>query len=1048
MEKTHIHSDAAALPLRQRPGWYRALTLTERASSPQPGGFRAQSSGDPGSTEKAQRRLQRWKEQAPFDQDSLFADRLAIDELTESDLLELLAEPIEAVQARLPTPPGWLVELQQAFTNHDADSDLSLPLQQVEELSDSIAFLYPAQPLLRQGLQRLETAIQDLVSEHAELPFDPQTIVSLLFAHLAQQVLLMLSRTLLLELNVAHLQGRVQGETAEELLQRYLYLLSLPENIISLLEEYCVLARQLVTTVDHWVISSLEFLRHLCADWRTIRMVFTPHADPDVLTAITTIVGGTHRGGRRAMLLAFRSGFHLIYKPRSLAIDQRFQELLTWLNGHGQQPALRPLKLLPREDHGWCEFIAASACRSGEEAVRFYERQGAYLALLYALGAVDFRSDHIIAAGEYPMLVDLTALFHPHLANDPFLSGHPAHKALDQSVLRVGLLSLCTSPDYCDHVVSGFTNMYRLLVEHRDEFLEVLLPRFARDEIRFLVRKTRVYALLLSDSFHPNVLRDALQRDRCLDRLWLSVRERSYLSRLIAAERADLLQGDIPVFTTCPDSCDLYTSRGKRVPQFFSESGLKLVAQRLSLFDAEDLARQIWLIRASFMSMSMSINPAMKKMLALQPSLIPATRERLVGAACAVGERLRSLAVYSDDAAGWLGMAAVKGHSWALLPADGGLYSGIPGIVLFLGYLGYITGETRFTELARLAFKTIRYEIEEQKKQPEAGGVGGFCGLGALIYLFSHLGVLWNEPDLFQEARELAGLLASSIGTDDKLDLLAGSAGCIANLICLHSVKPSPSILAIAIECGDHLLARAQSMKVGVAWYTLPGELPLTGFSHGTAGIAWSLLSLAAISGQERFRRTALAALAYERSLFSQEQQNWPDLRKQLDREGNIRTGREEKYQSTWCHGAPGIGLARLASLAYLDDMYIRKEIDIALKTTLAEGFGHNHSLCHGDFGNLETLLVATQMLDDLQYHGQLEQITGMLLDSFDTSGWITGVPLGIETPGLMTGLAGIGFELLRLAEPARVPSVLLLAPPFSLVQNHETFSGIERCGS
>ena len=40
------------------------------------------------------------------------------------------------------------------------------------------------------------------------------------------------------------------------------------------------------------------------------------------------------------------------------------------------------------------------------------------------------------------------------------------------------------------------------------------------------------------------------------------------------------------------------------------------------------------------------------------------------------------------------------------------------------------------------------------------------------------------------------------------------------------------------------------------------------------------------------------------------------------------------------------------------------------------------------------------------------------------------GTPLGVDSPGLMTGLAGIGYGLLRLAEPARVPSVLTLEPP------------------
>jgi lantibiotic modifying enzyme len=123
-----------------------------------------------------------------------------------------------------------------------------------------------------------------------------------------------------------------------------------------------------------------------------------------------------------------------------------------------------------------------------------------------------------------------------------------------------------------------------------------------------------------------------------------------------------------------------------------------------------------------------------------------------------------------------------------------------------------------------------------------------------------------------------------------------------------------------------------------------------------------------------------------------------------------------------WCYGASGIGLARLASLAYLDDAQIREEIGAALKTTIAKGFGHNHSLCHGDLGNLETLFVATQRLHERQYDQALEQLTAMLLESIEAGKWITGVPLGGETPGLMNGLAGIGYALLRLAEPEMVP--------------------------
>jgi lantibiotic modifying enzyme len=145
---------------------------------------------------------------------------------------------------------------------------------------------------------------------------------------------------------------------------------------------------------------------------------------------------------------------------------------------------------------------------------------------------------------------------------------------------------------------------------------------------------------------------------------------------------------------------------------------------------------------------------------------------------------------------------------------------------------------------------------------------------------------------------------------------------------------------------------------------------------------------------------------------------------------------------SAWCHGAPGIGMARLASLAHLDDAEIRAEIDTALKTTLEKGFGGNHSLCHGDLGNLELLLQASLTLEDFPGQDRIDYLATVILDSIDRHGWLCGIHLGVETPGLMTGLAGIGYQLLRLAASDRVPSVLLLE---SLHLKHEVQAERER---
>ncbi|MFL5703959.1 MAG: type 2 lanthipeptide synthetase LanM family protein [Ktedonobacteraceae bacterium] len=1094
MEKTVAEKEQGSGTRRERSRWYHAVTLTERiASFHMPMQQTARSAGN---LESAHRNLQRWKEQTPFNTGEFFAKRLAMDAITESDLLALLAEPIEDVHARmsLPTPPDWLVELIQAFAGADAATDLLMPVQLPGEDVRTYAFLEPLQPLLKRGIMPLLAGIEDLERTYKVLPFDPNTLLALLFANLAKHVLPKVNRTLVLELNVARLQGRLQGETSQERFYSYVQLLGQPGALWDLLEEYCVLARQLIVTVDLWTAFSLEFLQQLCADWENIRAMFTPEQDPGKLVEVAGGAGDTHRGGRSVMLLKFSSGFRLVYKPKSLKIDVHFQELLGWLNQRGHHPGFRTIKCMDRGTYGWTEFVAAAECQSEEQIERFYERQGGYLALLYALEAIDFHAENIIAAGEHPILIDLEALFHPRIEKDELdQEEHPVYHATNHSVLRIGLLPQRTwssedavgidisglgaqagqlSPqpqpkwegtgtdemrlvreqvktrsrhnrpslnghdvqtaDYCDYIIAGFTNIYQLLIEHREALLNELLPRFTHNEIRFVARATRFYGVLLTESFHPNMLRNALKREQLFDRLWLPVIHASHLSRLIPAERSDLLKGDIPMFTTFTDSRDLFTSQGEPITEFFKEPSLELVRKRIRRLDEDDLVRQMWLIRASFASMSTHTHPVTKQPLPLAQLQTDVSRERLLTAARAVGDQLCNRALYAEyadgTAVGWLGINLVKEREWSLMPTFVNMYNGTAGILLFLSYLGSVTGEASYTSLARSALKTVRYEVKQYTKNLKWATIGAFDGLGSIIYLFSHLGALWQEPALWHEAEELVALLPTLIAKDEALDVMTGSAGCLASLLSLYAVAPSACALSVARQCGERLLTRAQTMQVGVGWQTVRHEKPLPGFAHGAAGIALSLLRLAAVSSKEQLRLTALAALEYERSMFSEEKQRWPHVCKQVDAESEPGMGNEGEY--SWCHGTAGIGLARLGSLQYVDDATIREEIDVALRTTIANGFGGSHALCHGDFGNLETLLVASQTLEDPWLHEKLEQLTSLLLDSISQHGWVTGVPFGVESPGLMTGLAGMGYELLRLASPEQVPSVLALAPP------------------
>ena len=169
--------------------------------------------------------------------------------------------------------------------------------------------------------------------------------------------------------------------------------------------------------------------------------------------------------------------------------------------------------------------------------------------------------------------------------------------------------------------------------------------------------------------------------------------------------------------------------------------------------------------------------------------------------------------------------------------------------------------------------------------------------------------------------------------------------------------------------------------------------------------------------------------MQYEHSLFSQSAKSWPDFRV-------VGLHRDENYSSSksspcfWCHGTSGIGLVRLHILKHYDTPQIRRDIDISLQKTLADGFGSSHCLCHGDLGNLELLLQAGMILGDDHWYKEVSRITSSVLEQAQQHGWKCGIPMGIETPGLMTGLAGIGYQLLRLADPEQVPSILTLELP------------------
>jgi lantibiotic modifying enzyme len=235
-------------------------------------------------------------------------------------------------------------------------------------------------------------------------------------------------------------------------------------------------------------------------------------------------------------------------------------------------------------------------------------------------------------------------------------------------------------------------------------------------------------------------------------------------------------------------------------------------------------------------------------------------------------------------------------------------------------------------------------------------------------------------------------------------------------------------LMAAGVRDGDSLAwssARASKMELG--------PRPLTGLSHGTAGMGLALLEVAARTGRDDLREAGEAAFRYEKRLFSAERQNWPDLRV-FDSAAPPRA--LSSYSIAWCHGAPGIGLARLRALQlFPGDEQWQSDAVSAVRTTrgrLAQLLSDHRcdaTPCHGIAGLLELLLTASEPHRDPDLtHEALEAWRVLLSFHAANSTWPSGFPSRGRSPSLMLGLAGVGQALLRAASPSTVRSVLLVS--------------------
>lgn len=183
------------------------------------------------------------------------------------------------------------------------------------------------------------------------------------------------------------------------------------------------------------------------------------------------------------------------------------------------------------------------------------------------------------------------------------------------------------------------------------------------------------------------------------------------------------------------------------------------------------------------------------------------------------------------------------------------------------------------------------------------------------------------------------------------------------------------------------------------------------GWAHGNSSIAYALFKLWHFSSEKRYYSAGVKALAYDQSLLDKSRAFW---NKTAFTKGDI--------HHSWGNGSAGIAMSRCLIAHYYKNEFMDIEIETAKNIIKNEIFKHNytdHSIGSGLLG----LIEICGMLDDTFPVKQVieSQFSQIRLTDYKYGGW-NGNPI---VTGLYYGLAGIGYNLIKLQHDNTLPSLL-----------------------
>lgn len=572
-----------------------------------------------------------------------------------------------------------------------------------------------------------------------------------------------------------------------------------------------------------------------------------------------------------------------------------------------------------------------------------------------------------------------------------------------------------TAQDYKLFIENGFKDVYLKVMNQKKQVKEHINYIFKETEGRIILRPTYLYSQLIGSSFHPDYMRARVHRFILLNRLGYGLKHP--LNKIVKSEINDILEGDIPFFTSRIDQKYIYDSQGKKLPMEHSVTPLDYVLEKIEGMNEKQLALQVQIIDGAFISKSLK---EYRNFWKTDTEFKGNPSTRYLKWAMLIGDYIEEASIAGVTEQGvdrsWIGFLPVGmehiNYQYAVIEGD--LYNGNAGIALFMAYLGMLSGKEKYLKIAKEAIRPVidtMYKI----KRDSCYLIGLHNGLAGYIYAVSHLYTITKEQEYLEAVRAGIGLMEYLVPGDRSYDVIGGSAGALQVMCSLYKKKEyekeAKQLRKVITSLVDHLLKNAVYEGDMVYWDSQERKIFYSGYAHGSSGIIASIYQAAEIIDLEEADGLVRGVLNFEHGVFNEHERNWATY------------SHAEEYAVGWCHGAPGILLERLGLLkAGFSSVGLKKDIMCAIDTTLNKGFGNSICYCHGDIGNLEILEQVALFFEDKNLLHRCYSTYDEIVQKFLLYiGENKMLPIG-----LMLGVAGIGYSLLRKISD-EVPFILEL---------------------